>query len=122
MDTPISASDIIARYRSGERSFVDLELDDEPLDLSSVTLAGADFSRCFIFASFRGADLSGAIFNDSNVKACDFTDANLAGASFRNAAIDGAVFTGDLGGTTFDGASWYGHVFLPGENPHTTPT
>ena len=122
MDTPISAEDIIARYASGERSFVDLELDRETLDLSNVTLAGADFSRSFIFATFRGADLSGAVFDDANVKTCDFTGANLAGASFLRAAIDGATFTGDLSDTTFDGAGWGGYTFLPGEKPYITPT
>ena len=123
MPTSTSVSTIMTRYAAGERSFVALGLDEETLDFSNATLAGADFPGSFIFATFRGADLSGAVFARANVKTCDFTNADLRGASFVEAAICGAVFVGaNLKDATFDGADWYGYTFAPGEKPSTTQT
>ena|SRR6185503_9959651 len=113
-----SASWILERYAAGDRSFVDLDLDDKPYDFSEATLIGADFSGCFICANFRGANLERAVFRRANVKTCNFSDANLQGASFEGAAIDGAVFDrANLAGASFLGASDQGHVYKTGEMP-----
>lgn len=114
---------ILARYAQGERSFVSLDLDDADHDFSGATLAGANFSGCFITASFRGANLERAIFKNANVKTCDFTGANLQGACFEGSPIDGVIFTGaNLVGASFLGASEQSHVYAAGELPQQDAT
>ena len=118
MPQSANSSSILTRYKEGDRSFVFLDLDDTNHDYSGATLAEADFTGCFITASFLGANLEGAIFKDANVKTCDFTGANLQGASFEGSAIDGAVFVGaNLKGASFLGASEQGRVYQAGELP-----
>lgn len=110
--------EILRRYAVGERSFVDLDLDEGVLGFDGADLSGIDFSGCVIYASFRAAKLRGANFSHASVKTCDFTGADLAGARFEGSAIDAAVFDGAaLEGTSFLGASDQGHVFGPGELP-----
>lgn len=113
---------LIERYRRGERSFTNLEMDDRTYDLSRANLAGADFSGSFIIANFNAANLAGARFTRANVKTCDFRGANLRGASFAEAAIDGAQFRGaDLEGASFAGASEQGHIYSSNEQPDEKP-
>ena len=112
------SSSLLERYAAGERSFTDLDLDDQVYDFSGANLAGVDFSRTFIFADFRGANLAGAKFDHGNVKTCDFRGANLERASFIGAAIDSADFRGaSMEGVSFDGASEQGHVYGENELP-----
>lgn len=115
LDRPHS---IIVRYIAGERSFVSEELDDQVHDFAGAKLEGADFSGCFVLGDFRGANLQGVCFKNSNVKTCDFTGANLRDASFQGAAIDGAVFDDAvLVGASFEGASEQGHIYRANESP-----
>ncbi len=109
---------IIKRYLTGERDFTALDLDRDFSDFSGISLAGADFSRSFIIASFRGCNLAGVNFSNANVKTCDFSYANLEGACFEDSAIDGAIFTGaNLDSASFIGASEQGFVYSLGEKP-----
>lgn len=118
MPIPISIQQILARYAGGERDFTALDLDGQTYDFSGATLRDADFSRCFLVASFRDADLRNAMFLHCNVKTCDFGGANLTGASFEGAAIDAATFVGaDLTGSRFLGATEQGHVYSEDEKP-----
>ena len=111
---------LIERYTAGERIFVGAELDARVYDFSGANLAFADFSRAFITASFRGANLQGANFWEANVKTSDFSGANLQGASFAGAAIDGAVFeNANLIGVSFAGATESGYTYGPQEQPST---
>jgi len=115
------ASGILERYASGARSFVGSSLDGEVHDFSCANLENADFSRSFIFADFRNANLVGANFSEANVKTCDFTGANLRGALFKNAAIDDAIFNGaNLDGASFEGASEQGYIYAKHEFPSHT--
>ena len=110
--------DILHRYGKGIRSFRGEELDSEVLDLRGTTLAGADFSECFIFADFSDANLEGCRFVRANVKTCDFRGAILRGATFAGAAIDGATFDQPgLLAADFEGATEQGHVYRAGERP-----
>ena len=110
--------EIVARYAAGERSFPGLELDGETMDLRNCNLWGADFSKSYIFADFRDANLQGVSFEHANVKTCDFRGANLRGASFRGALIDAAEFDGaDMAGAVFEGATVHSHTFVAGEFP-----
>ncbi|HEU4678407.1 MAG TPA: pentapeptide repeat-containing protein [Terrimicrobiaceae bacterium] len=112
------ADALIARYAAGERSFADLELDDQVYCFVGAQLAGADFSRSFLLGDFRGANLAGAKFENANVKTCDFRGANLKGASFAGAAIDEAEFSVDtLIGVSFAGATEQGHIHAENELP-----
>jgi uncharacterized protein YjbI with pentapeptide repeats len=109
------------RLEAGERNFEAEDLDDACHDLQEMNLAGVNFSRTFLIASFRGANLKDSKFIGANVKRCDFSGANLHGANFSGAAIDGAVFTAaELEGAEFLGASDQGHVYAPGELPWST--
>lgn len=109
---------LLKRYSAGDRSFTELQLDDQVYDFSGATLDAIDFSGAFIFANFRGASLVGAKFERANVKTCDFRGANLTGASFKGAAIDGADFKGAiLSGTAFAGATEQCYVYQDGEFP-----
>jgi uncharacterized protein YjbI with pentapeptide repeats len=102
----------------GRRSFVGMNLDDQTYDFSYEILSGADFTRSYITALFVGAELTGAKFEQCNVKTSDFTGAKLEGASFRGAAIDGAIFKcALLKGASFEGASEQGHIYGPKELP-----
>jgi uncharacterized protein YjbI with pentapeptide repeats len=118
---PKTFAELRARYAAGERDFVQSELDEDPdHDLSGTCLEGADLSRSFIVASFRGARLRNAKFVDANVKTCDFRDADLTGADFSGAALYDAEFRGaNLDGATFAGASAHAHVLGPTEKPRS---
>jgi len=114
---------ILLRYAAGERSFSRLDLDGEVHDFSGQVLEGADFSGCFVLATFCRANLAGARFKDANVKTCDFANADLRDAVFDGAAIDAAIFNGaDLTGASFIGASEQGYVFKAGELPFRDAT
>jgi len=120
---PPAVSEILSRYAAGERSFSHLDLDDRCYDFSGQTLEDADFSGCFIVASFRGARLARAKFKEANVKTCDFTNADLRDAVFDGSAIDAAIFQGaDLTGTSFVGASEQGYLYQVGELPFCNAT
>jgi uncharacterized protein YjbI with pentapeptide repeats len=109
---------ILQRYSTGERRFKGEDFDAEVVDLRGVVLVGADFSRCFLNVDFRGADLTGCLFENGNVKCCDFRGAKLTGASFRNSAIDGAEFDREgLAVANFEGATEQGCIYGHGEKP-----
>jgi uncharacterized protein YjbI with pentapeptide repeats len=115
-----NSESLLKRYEAGERSFIELDLDDQVYDFAGATLDGVDFSETFIYANFRGASLVGAKFERANVKTCDFRDANLTRASFQGAAIDGAEFAGaDLSGASFAGATEQGHIYGVKELPRS---
>jgi uncharacterized protein YjbI with pentapeptide repeats len=112
------ATEILAAYAAGDRSFLSLDLDEENHNFENAVLIGADFTGTFVFASFRGANLERVVFKNANVKTCDFSNCNLSEASFEGAAIDGAIFTNaNLEGSSFTGASEQGHVYQAGELP-----
>jgi len=112
---------ILLRYAAGERSFSHLDLDSEVHDFSGQVLEGADFSGCFVVATFCRANLARARFKDANVKTCDFTSADLRNAVFDGSAIDAVIFNGaDLTGASFAGASEQGHIYKAGELPFAT--
>jgi uncharacterized protein YjbI with pentapeptide repeats len=117
-EPPQSAEELLRRYAEGARYFAESELDNSVHDFRNVELEDADFSRSFIFADFRGADLKRASFASANVKTCDFRNADLEGADFSGAAIDGTLFEGaNLQGARFDGAGCYGYTMKAEERP-----
>ena len=118
-DPPSSFRELLDRYARGERDFAEVDLDADPkCDLAGVCLDGADLSRAFIIASFRGASLRGARFHEANVKTCDFRGADLRDADFRGAALCSAAFEGaKLDGANFAGAYIHSHTFGKGEKP-----
>ena len=115
---PQSAEDLLLRYSEGERYFAELELDDATYDFQNVILEGADFSRSFITADFRGAKLKRAAFRSANIKTCDFRNADLAGADFSGALLEGTEFEGaNLQGARFEGASCFSYTMKENERP-----
>lgn len=115
---PRSADELMQRYQNGERYFAEAELDAAVYDLRGVTLQGADFSRSYIVADFREADLRGVSFERANVKTCDFRGADLRNANFSGAALESTEFDGaKLEGVDFSGASAYGRELKGEEKP-----
>ena len=113
---PKTAQELLQRYASGERVFLDLGKEDDFVgDFSNADLRGIALSG-FIDADFTGANLEKATLF-GNLKTCIFRKANLAGALFQ-AAIDAADFEGAiLEGADFTGSSAYSHVFKENEKP-----
>ena len=115
-------SEILQRYKQGERNFHGLEISDDSGDESDsfrgALLDSADFSRCFIVADFDSARLRDCRFVEANVKTCKFDGADLLNADFSRAAIDAATFTNcNFEGANFDEAGAYGYTFNKGELP-----
>ena len=95
-------------------SFSDENLNE--INLNGINLRGKLMRRTSIHnANFKGSNLSGAYFinsdyslccfDDSNCKNIDFSGSILFGASFKNARLNGANFTdANLNGVDFRGA------------------
>ncbi len=114
----MTRDEVIAAYSSGRRDFTDVDLDLEHLDLSGLTLADADFTGCWVDASFDNSDLRNARFVNANVKGCTFVNANLTGADFRGSALEASDFEGaKLDSALFAGATAYGYTFVDGDLP-----
>ncbi|TWU60310.1 Serine/threonine-protein kinase B [Rubripirellula tenax] len=107
----------IAEYAAGRRDFTKLDIGDR-IDLSDVNLSGADFSECWLEASFDNADLSNARLTKANLKCSSFVNAKLTGADFRGSALCAADFTGAVfDGAMFEDAYMYGYTFAKDEQP-----
>ena len=115
---PKTVSEMLERYKNGERYFAESELDDQVYDLRNLNLEEINLSKSFIFADFREANLKDAIFYQANVKCCDFRGADLTNATFEDAAIDAAIFKGaKLENSNFENAGVYGNSMKKGEIP-----
>jgi len=115
---PKTISELLERYKKGERHFVECEFDDKAYDLRNLNLEGINLSKSFILADFRNANLKGINFYRANVKTCDFRDADLIGANFEDSAIDAALFKGaKLENSNFENAGAYGNSMKKGEIP-----
>jgi len=111
---PKSVVELLLRYASGERTFSDVNLDNE--DLSGVNLEGIVFRRCYLTAIFRGACLKDAVFEECNVKSADFREADLRDASFSGSSICAIMLEkADLTGVSFDGARYHSHTMQEDE-------
>ena len=109
MDKTNFASIVLERYRNGERYFVDLDLEKESFD--DQNLADCVFERCFLYSSFRRANLRNTKFINGNIKTCDFREADLTNAHFENVSIEGAQFArSKTDGIYFDNNWCYGQV------------
>jgi hypothetical protein len=108
----ITVEELLERYVSGERNFVDICLPPQS-DLSGVNLAGA---------ILLGANLSEVNFTDANLTDCDlryaiayctnFTRANLTGANIYRCTVVGAKFKNAcLLNTVGDFGIQYGGLF-----------
>ena len=101
------AEKILEQYLNGERYFVDLDLENECFD--NQNLQDAVFENCFLYSSFRGANLKNAKFINGNIKTCDFSNADLTNAYFENLAVEGSLYTGaKTDGIYFDNNWAYG--------------
>ena len=102
-----NAQMILEQYQNGQRYFNDLDLDNENFD--DQTLQDAVFENCFLYSSFRRANLRNVKFINGNVKTCDFRDADLTNAHFENVAVESAQFAGaKIDGIYFDNNWAYG--------------
>ncbi len=85
---------ILEEYRNGKRYFYDLNLEYENFD--DQDLQDIIFEICFLYSSFRRANLTNAKFINGNIKTCDFTEANLTNAYFENLSVEGAQFAREI--------------------------
>lgn len=90
MELSNAASIIVSEYNSGKRYFTDLDLENESFD--GQQLEGIIFEHCFLYSSFRNANLRNSKFINSNIKTCDFSGADLTGAHFEQVSVEAAVF------------------------------
>ncbi len=115
---PKTVSELLERYKNGERYFVESAFDDKVCDFRNLNLEVVNFSKSFILGDFRDANLRNSDFSNANVKTCDFRGADLTDATFENSAIDGATFKGAiLQNTNFSNTSFYGCILNDGEIP-----
>ena len=115
---PATIEDLLARYAAGERHFAEAELDFAHADLTGVKLDGADLSKSWFLASFRGASLREVSFRGANMKTCDFSGADLTDADFRESALESTEFSGAiLTRARFGGAHIYSYVMQDDEQP-----
>jgi len=99
---------ILEQYKEGKRHFIDLDLENENFDHQN--LEGVIFEKCFLYSSFRGANLRNTKFINGNIKTCDFRDADLTNAHFENLAVEHVQFAGaKIDGIYFDNNFAYGH-------------
>ncbi len=103
------AKTILEEYRNGKRYFHDLDLENENFD--DQDLQDIIFENCFLYSSFRRANLRNSKFINGNIKTCDFTEANLTNAYFENLAVEGAQFArANFEGIYFDNNWAYGQI------------
>lgn len=79
----VNFTEVIARYRNGERDFSHVILQNA--DMSNVSLQGI---------IFIGSDLTGTNFSNSDLADADFTDCNLSKCLFDNAVLKNTKFEG----------------------------
>jgi uncharacterized protein YjbI with pentapeptide repeats len=84
------AESILERYQKGQRYFTDLDLENESFD--DQYLQDIVFENCFLYSSFRRANLRNAKFINGNIKTCDFREADLTNAHFENLSVEGSQF------------------------------
>lgn len=101
------AEEILRSYNAGQRHFADIDLENENFD--GQNLQGIVFERCFLYSSFKGANLRNAKFINGNIKTCDFREADLTNAHFENLSVEGAQFArAKTNGIYFDNNWAYG--------------
>jgi uncharacterized protein YjbI with pentapeptide repeats len=107
-----TVDEILERYRRGERDFARAELPDGA-SFRGQDLSEAVFDEGWLSAAdFSSASLRGASFKRTHLKCCVFDLADLTDADLREAGIDGARFrNARVDGVLLSGASAYGHVF-----------
>ena len=84
-----SIEKFLSAYASGERHFIDCDLDGS---LKSKDLNGVIFQKCFLVCDFFGANLTGARFEKCNIKTSSFREANLSDAVITECAVEGIDF------------------------------
>lgn len=101
------AESILEKYRNGQRHFIDLDLENESFD--DQDLRDVVFENCFLYSSFRRANLRNSKFINGNIKTCDFREADLTNAHFENLAVESSQFArAKIDGIFFDNNWAYG--------------
>jgi len=115
----ISESELLSRYKAGERRFSRIEVvSDGSNALERSCLDGIELVDCFLSVTFRGSSLRGATVH-SNVKTCDFSQADLTDADFRDAALCSTTFAGaTMERARFEGAFSHSYDLSAGEVPN----
>jgi uncharacterized protein YjbI with pentapeptide repeats len=119
IEKTISESELLARYVSGERQFLALDIiSDGTNSLQGNCLNSIELIDCFVQVSFCGASLRGAIIH-SNVKTCNFSYTDLTGANFQNSALCATTFKdAKLHEADFTGAFFHSYILSIGEKPN----
>jgi uncharacterized protein YjbI with pentapeptide repeats len=84
----ITVAELLAQYKSGERHFVDLDIEPNG-DFRGAHLEGAVFEKCFLSVDLRNSNLRKVSFINSNIKCCDFGEADLTGARIEACSVEG---------------------------------
>jgi len=98
----MTATEILAKYKQGERNF------------SGLDLAGADFSFADLSnVNFSGSNLKNADFSFANLEGDNFTGADLTNANLESANLNNAELTNaNLGDVNFDNVAHMKDAFM----------
>ncbi len=118
----MDAQELLARYRSGERIFVNQDLSGVNLegkdlrgiqlmgsDLTNATLSGVDFrNACLDECCFENSALWQAIFTNARCVKTDFLNSDLRGADFSGTNLSASkMINCNLSGANFTNARLY---------------
>jgi len=110
MTTTTDIQNILEKYKSGHRYFLNLEI-DKGEKLNGQLLADTTFENCCFSVDFSGTDLTNSKFANCNLKCCDFSNCNLTHTIFENCFLESADFkNAKIDGTTLTNCHCYGQI------------
>jgi uncharacterized protein YjbI with pentapeptide repeats len=91
MTTTTDIQNIIEKYKSGHRFFINLDFDKGEKMIGQL-LVDTTFENCCFSVDFSQTDFTNAKFDNCNLKCCDFSQCNLTNTIFENCFLEGAEF------------------------------
>jgi uncharacterized protein YjbI with pentapeptide repeats len=84
--------ELLTAYESGERHFIDCDLDD--FSFQNANLSNVIFERCFLSCNFSGTNFRNSQFRNCNLKTALFCNANLENATIEKCSVEAIDFNG----------------------------
>ena len=91
MDTTTDIGNIIEKYKTGHRYFINLDF-DKGEKLADLSLTETTFENCYFSVDFSNTNFSNSKFIKCNLKCSDFTNCNLTNTTFENCSLESVVF------------------------------
>jgi hypothetical protein len=110
MTTKIDMQNIIEKYKTGHRYFINLDF-DRNVNLTGLTLADTIFDNCSFSVNFSQTDFTNSKFSNCNLNGSDFSESNLKNTIFENCEIENAEFrNAKIDGTSFTNCHYSGQL------------